>query len=40
MHGTLFVGLDVGTTTSKAVVFTEGRRSGRLRARHHAVDDH
>jgi sugar (pentulose or hexulose) kinase len=23
MHGTLFVGLDVGTTTSKAVVFTE-----------------
>ena len=23
MHGTLFVGLDVGTTTSKAVVFTQ-----------------
>ena len=23
MHGTLFVGLDVGTTTSKAVVFTD-----------------
>ena len=23
MHGTLFVGVDVGTTTSKAVVFTE-----------------
>jgi sugar (pentulose or hexulose) kinase len=23
MHGTLFIGLDVGTTTSKAVVFTE-----------------
>ena len=38
MHGTLFVGLDVGTTTSKAVVFTAGRRSGRVRARRHAVD--
>jgi len=23
MRGTLFIGLDVGTTTSKAVVFTE-----------------